>query len=410
MQIARPGRVKVVYVIEGLGTGGAERSLAETVGLLADRGVDATIVCLTARSEGVHKEVVAQGAAVTVLRSTSWLMQVLELRQNLRTIRPDVVHTMLFKADIVGRLASVALPATVISSVVNVSYEGGRLADPSVSRLKLAVVRALDVVTARFMTDHFHAITESVRDAAVRSLRIDPSRVTVILRGRSFRRLGESSPERRSAARYRLGIDPDAFVLLCVGRQEFQKGHGDLLQAFDALAGDQPHALLLLAGRRGAASVALGDKLRTLRSASRVRDLGHRDDVPDLMACADVLVLPSRYEGLGGVLIEAMALELPIVATDLPPVREVVDNGGNALLVPPGDSDAMAAAIASLAEDPVRRSRFAKRGVEIFRSRFSLERSVDETAAMYRCAVARKRQRASARSRSGSAQSSRDGR
>ena len=106
-----------------------------------------------------------------------------------------------------------------------------------------------------------------------------------------------------------------------------------------------------------------------------MRFLGHRDDAPEVLAAADVFVFPSLYEGLGGALIEAMALGLPIVASDLPAIREVVEPGSNALLVEPGSPADLADAIVALADDPERRRRMGARSRAIFEDRFTLERS-----------------------------------
>jgi glycosyltransferase involved in cell wall biosynthesis len=116
----------------------------------------------------------------------------------------------------------------------------------------------------------------------------------------------------------------------------------------------------------------------------RVHLLGHRDDLPEVLAAADIFVFPSLFEGLGGVLIEAMALGLPIVASDLPAIREVVEEGGNALLVPHSDPGALAVAIDRMLGDDAMRKSFAARGRKIFNERFTLERSTQGMLDLYR--------------------------
>jgi glycosyltransferase involved in cell wall biosynthesis len=253
-----------------------------------------------------------------------------------------------------------------------------------VNPLALRLVRAADGWTARHLTTHFHAITHAVKRRAVRDLRIPEERITVIERGRDPERLGEPSPARRERARRMLGLAPDDEAIVAIGRQEFQKGQRFLFEAMSVLAASRPRAVLLVAGRGGAEA----DHLR--RMAARppldrvVRFLGHRRDVPEILAAADVFAFPSLREGLGCSVLEAMALGLPIVASDLEPIREVVEDGRCAVLVPPRTPGALASAISSLLDDRPRAAALGREGREIFRRRFTLERSTQRMVELCR--------------------------
>jgi glycosyltransferase involved in cell wall biosynthesis len=285
------------------------------------------------------------------------------------------VHTTIFESDVLGRVACIGTSVPVVTSLVNTSYDPVRLDDPNVTGWKLKMVKEIDGFTARHGSTYFHAISRSVAEASVRDLRIDPQRITVIERGRDPRRLGEPSPDRRAKARAELGLDPDDVVLTTVGRQEYQKGQWILIEAMAAVLRSNAAVRLVLAGRPGSASERLREALRRTPLSDRVTVLGHRDDVPDVLAASDVFVFPSLYEGLGGALLEAMALGLPIVASDLPAIREVVAPGANAELVPAGSSDALSGSLSALVADPERRSAMGARSREIFEERFTLERS-----------------------------------
>jgi glycosyltransferase involved in cell wall biosynthesis len=115
-----------------------------------------------------------------------------------------------------------------------------------------------------------------------------------------------------------------------------------------------------------------------------VRFLGHRRDVPEILAAADVFAFPSLWEGLGCSVLEAMALGLPIVASDLEPIREVVEDGRCAVLVPPRTPGALASAISSLLDDRPRAEDLGREGREIFRRRFTLERSTQRMVELCR--------------------------
>lgn len=122
-------------------------------------------------------------------------------------------------------------------------------------------------------------------------------------------------------------------------------------------------------------------------AASGPRDqvwfLGHREDVPDLLAAADLFVFLSLWEGLGGAVIEAMALGLPVVASDIPALREVLEVDRNATLVPPGSPRDLAGAITPLLDDQGRAKAFGARSRQIFEARFTLDRCTERMAALY---------------------------
>ena len=152
-----------------------------------------------------------------------------------------------------------------------------------------------------------------------------PDKIAVILPGRDADRLGQTTPERRKRARARLGLRDDQYVLVNIGRQDYQKAQRYLLEALASVVRDHRNIVLLVAGRAGDASADLRDLIHDRKLERHVRLLGHRDDVPDVLAASDLFVFPSLYEGLPGAVIEAMALGLPIVASDIEPVRELVD-------------------------------------------------------------------------------------
>jgi glycosyltransferase involved in cell wall biosynthesis len=381
--------MKVLIVINGLGTGGAERSTSEAIPELRDRGVDVVVACLFRRTEGVQRSVIEQGTPIHFLDARHFIGRVIALRRLIRTERPDVVHTVIFEADLAGRLGSAGTGIPVMSSLVNTSYDPVRLEDPNISAIKLKAIKAIDGWTARHLTNHFHAITNTVKSAAITDLGIKPDRVTVVERGRTLASIGILSPQRRRAARKKLAIPQDAEVLINVGRQEFQKGQRYLIEAFGNLVPERPKSVLLVAGRRGNASAELDKIIGDLGLAGRVRMLGHRDDIPEVLCAADVAVMPSLYEGLGGALLEMMALGLPIVATDIAAFREVTESGIGALLVPPRDSIALASGITALFEDSALATGLGQRGRGIFCRRFELDGIATRMAELYRAVATR---------------------
>jgi glycosyltransferase involved in cell wall biosynthesis len=371
----------VLHVIDSLGAGGAERSLAELLPRYRDAGFHSVVVCLKRRPDGVEDEVRAGGFDLRFIEPTAFVRQVTAVRRIIGDVHPDLVHTTLVRSNLVGRLASIRR-SPVLSSVVNTSYAPSRTKLRTTRRAPLRVVRMLDRWSARRLTVHLHTISNTVADEATELLGVPRSKITVVPRGRGATRVGEITPERRASARALLDLAADDEVVLAVARHDFQKGLGHLLEAALLLRADRPKLRVLIAGRTGAATASLQPALDRLGPAGRA--LGFRDDVTDVLAAADVFAFPSLWEGQGGALVEALAIGLPIVASDLPVLREVVDDDEQALLVPVADPPALAAAISRLLDDPALRARLSSAAQCRYRERYTLERSAEGMVALYR--------------------------
>lgn len=376
----RSPKRKYLFLINSLIPGGAERSLVDLLHPMTREGITPIILCLADREIGFKDEVEKMGFDLRFTTATSFLGRVREVRSAIRQERPALLHTTLFDADVVGRLAAIGTGVRVMTTLANTTYDDVRVAgDVNLSPTKVRVARGIDGFTARHFTTHFHAVSEAAKRSAVTHLGISAGRVTVVHRGRDPIGLGRRSVERTAEARGRLGLAPGAEVILTVGRHEYQKGQLHLLAAFEIVARSRPDARLIIAGREGNATADLHAKAAELGILDRVQFLGHRTDVPDLMAAADVFAFPSLWEGLGGVLIEALALEVPIVCSDLPATREVIgEDETSGLLVPPGDEYALAQSVEKLLGDERERRRVTSRSRERFEGRFSLaDRSLE---------------------------------
>ena len=222
----------------------------------------------------------------------------------------------------------------------------------------------------------FHAVSEQVAaDMAIR-LRIPRSRITVVPRARQREALGEPTADRRAAVRERLGVAEDQPLVLAVARQEHQKGLDVLVESTPALRRAVPDALVLVAGRAGRASDSLKSQIARLGLADAVRLLGVRTDVADLIVAADVVAVPTRVEGLPGTVLEAMALERPVIASDIPVVVEAIGPFAQAL-VPVDDAGALANALVDCLRNGPATERVAearRRFDELFTPRSVVER------------------------------------
>jgi glycosyltransferase involved in cell wall biosynthesis len=183
--------------------------------------------------------------------------------------------------------------------------------------------------------------------------------------------------------RAELGVAPDDFLVGNVGRLALQKGQRHLIRAMPALLERVPRAHAVIAGG-GDLEDYLRDLAAEMGVGDRVHVLGPRKDVPALMHAMDVFAMPSIWEGFGLVLLEAMAAARPIVASRVATIPEVVLDGETGVLVPAGDAQALAEALARLAEDAALARRYGQAGRERLRRTFSIEKMVGDTELLYR--------------------------
>jgi glycosyltransferase involved in cell wall biosynthesis len=393
-EVARVRRcvVKVLLLLDSLAPGGTETSSVLLAPAMKSLGVETIVATLATAQPDLTGAARDAGIRVIPLEAASAVARVRAVRRLLRNERPDLLHTALFRADQVGRWAAVGTGVPVLASFVNTPYVPERMRDPNVSQWKLRVLQAVDSVTGRLLVDSFHAVSDGVRDENVRALRLPMSRVRVVERGRDLAAFGSRTEARRRAARADLGIAESVPVLLNIGRQEYQKGQLDLIRASELLGSRDLSHLVLIAGKPGNASAALQRALSDpANAAARVRFVGHRSDIAELLCAADVVVISSLFEGTAGAALEAMAMGVPIVSTDLPGTRGILRHGANALVVPIGDSEQLARAIDTVLRDGELAQSIAEKGRSDFFQRFTLERSAASMAELYRAVVSGRR-------------------
>ena len=374
--------MRVLYVIDSLAPGGAEMSLAALAPHLIKGGVDLDVAYFHDRP-GVHQQLLDAGARLTLLGECGGRRgRVGAVRRLVDATRPDLVHTTLFEADIAGRIASRLARTPVVSSLVMDSYGDGHRNDHEGLGWRLRAAQGVDIATAQLVR-RFHANSEAVASTMSRRLVVSRRRMDVVHRGRDAAALGQRTSQRRTKTRESLGLpDANTRLVLAVGRHEPAKGFDVLLSEARAIRDAVPSAVIAIAGRPGNATAELEKIVESTDSGGFVRLLGHRSDVADLMCAADLLVAPSRREGLPGTLIEALAMECPIVAADIPTIREVASFCAVAL-VKPDDAPLLAIAVADALQDLNRLDSLAKQGRTRFLENFTIERSAAGMLAFY---------------------------
>ncbi len=342
--------MRVLAVIDSLEQGGAERSLVDLIPHLRRVGVDVDV--LTIGVPGLLGDAArAAGAEVHGLGAASRHLAVAGVRRAIRVGTPDLVHTTLYEANVAGRVAAAVERVPVVSSLVNTPYGPDHVGGEGIRPAKVRAAQALDVATARLVT-RFHANSTEVARVMRRRLLLGGVPIDVVPRGRDPAVLGEPGPQRRVAVRASLGLADDDWCVLAVARQEPAKGLDVLFTAVASLPDDlRSRTVVLVAGREGRATDVLARVVATLGLQERVRFLGVRDDVADLLAGCDVFVLPSRREGFPGVVVEAMAMSAPVIVTAVPGSLEAL-GADTGIVVPVDDAAALAAALGSVARHP----------------------------------------------------------
>jgi len=232
------------------------------------------------------------------------------------------------------------------------------------------------------MVDRLICVSRGVADTFIEA-GIPADKVRVVRNGIDL----QAAPRDRADVRARLGLGPDARIILTVARLASNKGHGDLAAAASAIVAQQRAAHLVWVGD-GPLEQMLRAQVKRLGLASHVHLVGRRDDVPSLMAGADVLVLPSLFEGLPLVVLEAMAAGLPVVATRVCGTDEAVLDGITGRLVEIGDVTRLADAVLTVLDRPDLTATWGAAGRARVEREFSARRMAEETAAIYAEALA----------------------
>ena len=359
--------LNVLQLIPTLDRSGAEKQmvlLAE--GLPRDR-FRVEVAALT-RLGPLEADLNAAGVPVTLIGKRLKIdpFALARLTRFLKRKRFDVVQTWVFAANSYGRVAAwrAATPVVVTAEMaVDLWKNRGHL------MIDRALARRCDRVVG-----NSQAVVDFYRAAG-----IPEDKLALIYSGVP---LSEPPEVDRARVRAAFGFAADAPLILYAGRLVHQKGVDVLIAALDLLQHVRPSVRTLIVGA-GPLQSELEETAHAFRLDERVKFLGHRDDVPRLLAAADMLVLPSRYEGLPNVVLEAMTYRKPVVATAAPGTTEVVRDGENGLLVPLNDANALTRALRTLADDPTLRQRLGAAGRARVEAEFTAAAMVEHFAALY---------------------------
>lgn len=363
--------MRVLHVINTLGgSGGAEHGLLREV-LRFSSGVRQLIVRLFEKdqlSEAVYRVPIPVQSLEMDSKQAGrvWPLAAWRLRQVIHEFEPDVVHSSLFAANLVAQISSRSLNVPVVSTFTLSGDETLlRRYQPGAGSYRAAVLRRIAAFAGRSELVYFRALTQDAKVTNCELLGVSSDRVRVIPRGVPLDFLGPDPKSRKE-----LGLPDATPIILNVGRQTAQKGHVHLIRAFAEVRRKHPCHLVIV-GREGDHSQAIHGEIQKQRVKDEVTIVGYTPHVRDYFAHASVFAFPSVMEGLGTALLEAMAAGVPIVAFDIPAVREVTGGGEFARLEPVGDEGALSAALSQELSAPDRDA--VMRAGDFVRANYSIE-------------------------------------
>lgn len=359
--------LRVMHVMEAMHQGGAESLILEHL-RHAGPGVETWLAVLN-RGGPALEQAQALGAHAFVLgKGGSRLAGLRALAARMREHRIDVVNGHNPTGGLYAVVAARLARAPVVFRTEHSLHYAGRhsrfypMLEPWLTRMASRVI----------------CVCDAVRESHVARMRALADRFVTVHNG-----IDAAPPARNGAAvRAELGVAPDQPLVLTVGSLTRQKAQHDLIDAFADVAAAHPGARLAIAGE-GPLEAALRERARGAGVEAAVRFLGSRLDVPDLLEACDVFTLSSVREGLSVTLLEAMRAGRASVATRIGGNGEAIEDGVTGTLVPAGAPAALGAALSALIADPARRAAFGAAARLRWQARFTAERMVRETEALY---------------------------
>ncbi|RPH92904.1 MAG: glycosyltransferase [Calditrichaeota bacterium] len=362
-------KIRVLQLVEGFNFGGAETKLLELVTFMDRARFETTVVSL-----GLGNEIEAlfrqlDCRVLTFQRQKQVDFALLRrVKDFIRTEEIDIVMTTLFYADVIGALAGHAGGATGVFSWETISSPKW-LVPHRYWAYRYAIRKADKVIS----------VSRATADWLVNQRHVPADKVMIIPYGVNLKKF---NPVPASLRRRDIGLTDTDLVFGQVSRLTEQKGHRYLIEAAARIVQVLPQAKFVLVGD-GPLRAALEDQVRRLGVEKQFLFLGFRQDVADLLPLFDVFVLPSLYEGLPNVVLEAMACALPVIATPADGTKEAVIDQQTGYLVPIGDVDALADKMIAVGSDLQLRRILGKAGRERVEREFSLEGQVNQFESLY---------------------------
>jgi glycosyltransferase involved in cell wall biosynthesis len=352
--------IRIALVITDLNVGGAERALVSLAVHLNQSRWQPTIFCLGTPGplvDALNKSKVACECLNVKRRNPFQVIS--RLARGLRHFKPQLVQSFMFHANVASRFAALCAGSPWVVGALRVAEHQKRWH------------LVLDRATA-WMSTGSVCVSEGVLRFSVNVGRLEPARLTVIPNGINVTPFADAAPVDRST----FGVPDGAYLALHIGRLDPQKGLPDLLQAAEQLIPKRPDWHLALAGDGPDRDWLLEQIANRPKLTGNVHWLGQRDDIPNLLRSADILVQSSLWEGMPNSVLEAMAACLAVVGTSVEGTEDLVIPGQTGWLVPSRDVQALYRALLEAVESPDLGKRYGIAGRLRVEREFSLESTV----------------------------------
>ena len=371
-------KYKIAYLIDGLSMGGAERLMIPILKHISRAHFD-PYVCAMQSKDGnpMADELRALDVPVECLdiKHLRDLDAIPRLTNYLKGIRADLVHTQLEAANILGNISAklLRLPSVCTIHVM-----------PSLHvKTKMKLHQRVEWFSLRHFCDRVISVSEEARQYHIAISGASDRQVTTIYNGIDLSAFSNMDyAQERSTVRTELGIPSDADVLVTVAVLRSPKGIQFMIRALPTVLASHPNTYYLVVGS-GSHYDALVEEASKAQVSERVIFAGMRKDVPRLLAASDVFVLPTLTEALPTVLAEAMAARLPLIASRVGGVPEMITDGKNGFLVEPEDSDGLSNACLRLLENQDEWAAMGAAGWRTVNQKFSIERQVEQLKDLY---------------------------
>lgn len=376
--------VRIVHLIDGLGRGGAEQLLTAYAPELKRIGYDVQVVVFQEKEGNIQAERLrSAGIAVTFLRidQLKRVDQLWRAVKGLRRMRPDLLHAHLQFSIITAGMARLLLGVPTMATLHTLEEPSGL--DRSSRRLRL-----MNWVLAK-LVDRVICLSRASFEAARRA-GLPAVKLEVLANGIDLSPFDAPPLEGRAAVRAKHGIAQDAPLIITVAVLRPEKGIDRLVAAMPMICNACPGAHLLVVGN-GPQFGSLQSQIAALGLEEAVTLVGFREDVPDLMRSADIFVLPTLNDALPTVVMEAMAAGLPVVASDVGGLSDMMVSGVEGALVPPDDVPALGTAVLSLLLNPAMRKKSGSAARSRAEREFTLQGQVARLSEIYKQLVSANR-------------------
>jgi len=358
-------KIKIIHVLDSLGVGGLEKGVVTLVQNASD-GFEHSIICM--RKSGTFENLFPQGTQIIDLKKPSGnsLGFIWHLSRLLKSLKPDIVHTRNWS----GMDAILAAKLAGIRNVVQGEH-GWDMVDLGGSNSKRRLIRQI----FSFGVKEYTCVSEQLKTWLTEMIGVKQP-VTKIFNGIDTVRFTPTGD--RHILHKELGLSGNATIIGIVARLDPIKNHKTLFKAFGQISKNYPDAHLVVIG--GGPEF---DNLTIYRS-DRIHLLGERLNIPDLMRCFDVFVLPSLNEGISNTILEAMACGLPVIASRAGGNIELVKEGINGMLFPPTEVEALCECLGGYIQNPELQRQHGQTGHQMAVSTFTIKNMVQQYENVWR--------------------------